>query len=53
MKKRKSHFFQSEAGATLAEYGVALIVAIVVGATAVSSLAGKVSDEIEATASAF
>ena len=50
---RKISFASDTSGATLAEYGMALIVAIVVGATAVSSLATAVSDELEATASAF
>ena len=40
-------------GATLVEYGVALIVAVVVGAAAISALADAVGNELSETASAF
>ena len=36
-------FRKDESGATLVEYGVALIVAIIVGGTALSTLAGETS----------
>jgi Flp pilus assembly pilin Flp len=42
-----------ESGATLVEYGVALIVAIVVGASAINALATAVGNEISETAGAF
>ena len=42
-----------ESGATLAEYGMALIVTIIVGAAAITALGGEVNDAIQATASAF
>ena len=45
--------FRSESGATLAEYGVALIVVIIVGGVAISALGTAVSNEIQNTASAF
>ena len=48
-----NHFRSNESGATLAEYGVALLIAIVVGASAISSLGDAVSDEILSTADAF
>ena len=38
-----SSFAKSESGATLVEYGVALIVAIILGATALSVLGGGTS----------
>ena len=44
---------RGECGATLAEYGIALIVAIVVGASAISALGNAVGEEIAETASAF
>ncbi|MXQ07530.1 Flp family type IVb pilin [Alphaproteobacteria bacterium GH1-50] len=46
-------FCVSSSGATLVEYGVALIVAIVVGASAISALGTAVGNEIAETASAF
>lgn len=42
-----------EDGATLVEYGVALIVVIVVGSAAISALATAVGTEIGETADAF
>ena len=47
------NFWRNETGATLVEYGVALIVAIVVGASAISALGTAVGNEISETASAF
>ena len=43
----------AESGATLVEYGVALLVVIIVGATAIGALGTAVGDEISATANAF
>ena len=40
-------------GATLAEYGIALVVAVVVGAAAIGQLADAVGNELSETASAF
>lgn len=42
-----------ESGATLVEYGVALLVVIIVGATAIGALGTAVGNEISQTASAF
>ena len=39
-------FFNNESGATLVEYGVALILAIVVGGTGLAALATDVSDQM-------
>ena len=41
--------FKSESGATLVEYGVALILAIVVGGTALISLAGETGENMTET----
>lgn len=46
-------FFASQSGATLVEYGVALLVVIIVGGTAITGLATAVGDELTDTASAF
>ena len=46
-------FKKSESGATLVEYGVALLVVIIVGAATIGALATAVGDEISETASAF
>ena len=51
--KRLRKFFQNASGATLVEYGVALLVVIVVGSTAIGALATAVGNEIGETASAF
>ena len=51
--KTPKQSLNDESGATLAEYGVALIVAIIVGASAISVLGTAVSNEIAETASAF
>lgn len=45
--------FSDEAGATLIEYGVALIVVIIVGSVAIVSLADAVGTELSETANAF
>lgn len=39
-------FRKSESGATLVEYGIALILAIIVGGTALITLAGGVNDNL-------
>ena len=46
-------FLLETSGATLVEYGVALLVVVIVGAGALTALATAVGDELEATASAF
>ena len=46
-------FCRDTAGATLVEYGVALLVVIIVGAASISALATAVGTEISETASAF
>ena len=46
-------FSNDENGATLVEYGVALLVVIIVGAAAISNMASAVGDEIAESASAF
>jgi Flp pilus assembly pilin Flp len=48
------HFIRVDvSGATLVEYGVALLVVIIVGATAIGALGTAVGNEISATADAF
>ncbi|WP_376871881.1 Flp family type IVb pilin [Albirhodobacter sp. R86504] len=42
-----ARFRRDEEGATLVEYGVALGLAVIVGATALSTLAGNVKGEVE------
>jgi Flp pilus assembly pilin Flp len=51
--RKLANEFQDESGATLVEYGVALLVVIVVGATSIGLLATAVGDAIGETASAF
>jgi Flp pilus assembly pilin Flp len=46
-------FMGEAAGATLVEYGVALLVVIIVGAGAITALGNVVGDEISDTAAAF
>ena len=46
-------FQDSESGATLVEYGVALIVAIVVGGAALSSLADETSGNMNESCSSM
>ena len=43
------NFAKDEGGATLVEYGVALIVAIVVGGVALTNLAGETVDSMTTT----
>ena len=51
--KSANRFLQGSGGATLVEYGVALLVVIIVGAATIGALATAVGDEISETASAF
>lgn len=46
-------FLREELGATLVEYGVALLVVIIVGAASIGALATTVGNELGETASAF
>lgn len=46
-------FKKSESGATLVEYGVALLVVVIVGGAAITGLATAVGTELTDTASAF
>jgi|GEM_PF-3557071 len=48
-----SRFIGDVSGATLVEYGVALLVVIIVGSATISVLATAVGNEITSTASAF
>ncbi len=47
MRVLVSKFFINESGATLVEYGVALLVAIIVGGTALSLLADDVDASMD------
>ena len=47
------NFRKSESGATLVEYGVALILAIIVGGTALSNLAADTTEQMGRGCSAF
>ena len=53
LRKAFRKYLGDTSGATLVEYGVALIVVIVVGTTSITALATAVGDEISDTASAF
>ena len=53
IRKRLTRFVTESSGATLVEYGVALLVVILVGAAAVTGLATEVTNELNETASAF
>ncbi len=46
-------FIRDVSGATLVEYGIALLIVIVVGTTTLSALATAVGEEISDTADAF
>ncbi|MEO9825645.1 MAG: hypothetical protein ABJF50_14615 [Paracoccaceae bacterium] len=46
MRNLFQNFRKSESGATLVEYGVALILAILVGGGALSTLAGQTSTQM-------
>ncbi len=51
--KRLKHFAASVSGATLVEYGVALLVVVIVGGATIGALATAVGNEISETTSAF
>lgn len=51
--KNLRKFALNSSGATLVEYGVALLVVIIVGGAAIGGLADAVGTEIGETASAF
>lgn len=53
MRNFFKNFRKSESGATLVEYGVALILAIIVGGTALSTLARETSSNMTETTSAL
>ena len=53
MRKLFSKFAKEESGATLVEYGVALVVAIVVGGAALSSLATETSATMDVSCDAL
>ena len=53
MLKSVYSFLKSTAGATLVEYGVALLVVIIVGAASISALGDAVGTTLADTASAF
>jgi len=46
-------FIADESGATLVEYGMALLVVVIVGASSIYVLGDTVADELKETASAF
>lgn len=53
MRNLFKNFRKSESGATLVEYGVALILAIIVGGTALVTLAGETSGNMGDATSAL
>ena len=48
LKKLLSNFRDSESGATLVEYGIAITLAIVLGTGALSFLSGEIGDSMSA-----
>lgn len=52
-KKQLSVFLASSSGATLVEYGIALLVVVIVGGATLGALATAVGNEISETTSAF
>lgn len=52
-KKAVANFRRSESGATLVEYGIALTIAIGVGATAFGTLSSNTSASVDAAANAL
>ena len=52
-KRKTTRFLRDSCGATLVEYGVALILVVIVGTTAIGALATAVGTELQETASAF
>lgn len=53
MRVSIKNFLKRESGATLVEYGVALILAIIVGGTALSTLARETSANMNESTSAL
>lgn len=51
MRNLFQNFRKSESGATLVEYGVALLVAILVGGVALVNIGGQTSDSVETACS--
>ena len=49
----RNFFKQSESGATLVEYGVALVLAIIVGGVALQNLGESTSSQMERACGAF
>ncbi|MCV6595412.1 MAG: hypothetical protein OIF48_20880 [Silicimonas sp.] len=52
-KKRILRFLTATSGATLVEYGIALLVVVIVGSATLGALATAVGNEISETTSAF
>ena len=48
MKRTLTHFWSDEDGATLVEYGIALIIGITVGGGLLMGLAGNVNEQFTA-----
>lgn len=53
IKSKIREFIDDISGATLVEYGIALLVVVVVGTATLSALATAVGNEISDTADAF
>lgn len=53
MRSLFDEFLRREFGATLVEYGVALLVAIIIGATALVNLGGQTSDNFTTAEEVF
>lgn len=53
IRSKISEFLVRTGGATLVEYGIALLVVIIVGSVTISALATAVGNEITETTSAF
>ncbi|SMX22043.1 Flp family type IVb pilin [Boseongicola aestuarii] len=52
-RKQRMNFFEETSGATLVEYGIALILAIIVGGTGLSALASETKDNMSETSTAL
>lgn len=53
LRRKIRKLCRSEAGATLVEYGIALLVVVLVGGATLGALATAVGDEISETTDAF
>ena len=53
MKARVLDFIRDVSGATLVEYGIALLVVVIVGSATLGALATAVGNEISETTDAF